>query len=154
MRARTAAERVACPVCGTASVRVHSRYVRRLADSAFRGCPALIDLRVRRFRCAQQDCAQATFAEQVDGLTFRHGRRGAGMQAVLDRVAVMAAGRAGSHLGQVLAAKVSRSTLLRLIRRLKGPERVTPRVLGVDEFAPRKGHIGAETGFCTGQRNR
>ncbi|MEV5012920.1 ISL3 family transposase [Streptomyces sp. NPDC055692] len=140
VRARTAAERAACPACGTASVRVHSRYVRRLADSAVGGRPALIELQVRRFRCSQQDCLQATFAEQVDGLTFRHGRRSAGLQTVLERVAVMLAGRAGSRLAHALAAKVSRSTLLRLIRRLPEPDVRTPRVLGVDDFALRKGH--------------
>ncbi|MFC8037582.1 ISL3 family transposase [Streptomyces griseoincarnatus] len=140
VRARTAAKRAACPACGTASVRVHSRYVRRLADSAVGGRPALIELQVRRFRCSQQGCLQATFAEQVDGLTFRHGRRSAGLQTVLERVAVMLAGRAGSRLAHALAAKVSRSTLLRLIRRLQDPETSTPRVLGVDDFALRKGH--------------
>ncbi|MGW4567831.1 transposase family protein [Streptomyces sp. NPDC004561] len=70
VRARTAAEQAACPACGTASARVHSRYVRRLADSAVGGRPALIELQVRRFRCSQQGCLQATFAEQVDGLTI------------------------------------------------------------------------------------
>ncbi|WP_371576048.1 transposase [Streptomyces sp. NBC_01314] len=42
----------------------------------------LIELQVRRFRCGERACEQATFAEQVDGLTFRHGRRSAGLQAV------------------------------------------------------------------------
>ncbi|MFM9443809.1 transposase [Streptomyces acidiscabies] len=81
-----------------------------------------------------------TFAEQVDGLTFRHGRRSAGLQAILERAAVMLAGRAGARLSQTLTAAVSRSTLLRLIRRLPEPETTTPRVLGVDDFALRKGH--------------
>lgn len=105
-----------------------------------RGRRALIELRVCRFRCSQQGCLQVTFAEQVDGLTFRHGRRSAGLQTVLERVAVMLAGRAGSRLAHALAAKVSRSTLLRLIRRLQDPETSTPRVLGVDDFALRKCH--------------
>lgn len=87
-----------------------------------------------------QNCVQATFAEQVDGLTFRHGRRSTGLQTVLERVAVMLAGRAGSRLAHALAAKVSRSTLLRLIRSLREPETSIPRVLGVDDFALRKGH--------------
>ncbi|MGW6362450.1 ISL3 family transposase [Streptomyces sp. NPDC055092] len=140
VRARTAAERVVCPSCGTLSSRVHSQYVRRLADSAVGGRPVLIELRVRRFRCGQRLCRQATSAEQVDGLTVRHGRRSAGLQTVLERLAVMLAGRAGARLSQTLAAGVSRSTLLRLIRRLPEPESSTPRVLGVDDFALRKGH--------------
>nr|WP_306948813.1 transposase family protein [Streptomyces sp. B4I13] len=66
-------EQAACPACGTLSARVHSRYVRRLADGAVGGRPVLIALQVRRFRCGERACEQATFAEQVDGLTFRHG---------------------------------------------------------------------------------
>ncbi|WP_329303912.1 ISL3 family transposase [Streptomyces sp. NBC_00659] len=140
VRARAVAERAVRPACGTLSSRVHSRYVRRLADSSVGGRPVLIELQVRRFRCGQRLCRQATFAEQVDGLTVRHGRRSAGLQTVLERVAVMLAGRAGARLSQTLAVGVSRSTLLRLIRRLPEPETSTPRVLGVDDFALRKGH--------------
>ncbi|GAB3181749.1 ISL3 family transposase [Streptomyces incanus] len=140
VRARASAERSACPACGTTSGRVHSRCVRRLADTAVAGRPVLIELQVRRFRCRDRACRQATFAEQVDGLTFRHGRRSTGLQTVLQQVAVMPAGRAGARLADTLAVRASRSTLLRLIRRLPEPEVHTPRVLGVDDFALRKGH--------------
>ncbi|MET9411549.1 transposase family protein [Streptomyces sp. NPDC002935] len=114
-----------CPACGTLSSRVHSRYVRQLADTSVSGRPVLIELQVRRFRCGQRLRRQATFAEQVDGLTVRHGRRSAGLQTVLERVAVMLAGRAGTRLSQTLAAGVSGSTLLRLIRRLPEPDTST-----------------------------
>ncbi|MET7782843.1 transposase family protein [Streptomyces sp. NPDC005388] len=140
VRARVSAEWAGCPACGAVSARVHSRYVRRLADGAVGGRPVVIELQVRRFRCRGRACSQATFAEQVNGLTFRHGRRSTGLQAVLERLAVMLAGRAGARLAHALAAGVSRSTLLRLIRRLPDPETHTPRVLGVDDFALRKGH--------------
>ncbi|MFF4795227.1 transposase family protein [Streptomyces sp. NPDC001276] len=68
VRARASAERAPCPACGTVSARVHSRYVRRLAGTAVGGRPVMIELQVRRFRCRQRSCTQATFAEQVDGL--------------------------------------------------------------------------------------
>jgi hypothetical protein len=101
----------------------------------------VIELRVRRFRCREQQCPQATFVEQIKGLTFRYGRRSVGLQAVLEQVALMLAGRAGARLARVLAVTASRSTLLRLIRTLPEPAAKTPRVLGVDEFALRKGHV-------------
>ncbi|MEU2133968.1 ISL3 family transposase [Streptomyces sp. NPDC018352] len=140
VQARASADRAVCPACGTMSARVHSRYVRRLADSAVGGRPVVIELRVRRFRCRQGACPQTTFAEQVEGLTFQHGRHSAGLQSVLERLAVMLAGRAGARLAHALAVRASRSTLLRLIRRLPDPAAHTPRVLGVDDFALRKGH--------------
>jgi hypothetical protein len=39
VRARASAEQAACHACGTTSGRVHSRYVRRLADTASPGVP-------------------------------------------------------------------------------------------------------------------
>ncbi len=49
-------------------------------------------------------------------------------------------GRPGSRLAQRLAVSVSRMTLIRMIRRMPDPSSVTPTVLGVDDFARRRGH--------------
>ncbi|MGW3152131.1 ISL3 family transposase [Streptomyces sp. NPDC001177] len=143
VRAATTSAKAVCPSCGTSSSRVHSGYVRRLDDTATGQRRVAIELRVRRFRCRESGCSQVTFVEQMPGLTFRHGRRSQGLQTALQRVALMLAGRAGSRLAEALAAPVSRSTLLRLIRALPESGPVTPRVLGVDEFALRKGHVYA-----------
>lgn len=57
------------------SHRVHSRYERRLLDTAIGGCEVVICLSVRRFFCPSPQYVKATFAEQVSGLTSRHARR-------------------------------------------------------------------------------
>ncbi|MGK8558796.1 transposase family protein [Nocardia gipuzkoensis] len=49
-----------CPGCGTASGRVHSRYRRRLADAAIAGRAMVLLLVMRRFFCANTDCAAWT----------------------------------------------------------------------------------------------
>ncbi|MGH3626863.1 MAG: ISL3 family transposase, partial [Sciscionella sp.] len=141
IRARARADRAACPGCGGVSRRTHSSYERRLADSAVGVSEVEVRLVVRRFRCLEGFCDRATFVEQVQGLTFRHGRRSLGLQGLLRTVALLLAGRAGARLAQALHAPVSRTTLLRLIASM--PERpvTTPRVLGVDDFATRKGHV-------------
>jgi transposase len=120
--------------------RVHGRYQRRLLDTAAGGREVMICLTVRRFLCQAPACPRTTFAEQVSGLTSPHARRTAGLTGVLQAVALALGGRAGARLSGRLAATVSRMTLLRLIRALPDPAVVTaPRVLGVDEFALRKG---------------
>ncbi|MFD7805411.1 transposase family protein [Streptomyces cellulosae] len=58
VRARASVEQVACHACGTVSGRVHSRYARRLTDTAVAGCPVVIELQVRRFRCRERACTQ------------------------------------------------------------------------------------------------
>jgi transposase len=123
------------------SRRVHSRYQRTLADTASGGQEVLIQLAARRFFCGNGACAKATFAEQIPGRTTRYGRRTCGLQAVLQAVALALGGRAGARLTGRLACTASRSTLLRLIRAAPDPQNGTPLVLGVDDFALRKGHI-------------
>ncbi len=81
-----------------------------------------------------------TFAEQVPGLTIRHGRRTAPAAGVVESVAMALGGRAGARLTDRLALPTSRATLLRVIRRVPDPPVVTPQVLGVDDFAQRRGH--------------
>jgi ABC-type methionine transport system ATPase subunit len=62
-----------------------------------------------------------------------------GLQAALVAVGLALAGRAGSRLATRLGMGVSRSTLLRMIRALPDPPVGQVTVLGVDEFALRRG---------------
>ncbi len=103
----------------------------------------VIVLSVRRLFCDEQACRRPTFAEQVAGLTVRYGRRTPLLQRMLEQVAVALAGRAGARLAEQLHARASRSTLLRLLMSLPDPDHaaVTPRVLGVDDFALRRGQV-------------
>ncbi|MFI1855085.1 ISL3 family transposase [Streptomyces sp. NPDC020480] len=142
MTASAAARSGQCPGCGMHSQRVHDRYRRRLADVAIGGRATTINLSVRRFRCEQPSCPRRTFVEQVDGLTFRHGRRSQLQQSMLISIGRCLAGRAGARLAALLHCTVSPNTLLNRVRRLPAepPER-SPRVLGVDDFALKRGHV-------------
>ena len=141
IQARTSSAGSVCPACGAWSVRVHSRYGRRLADTAAGGQEVAVHLLVRRFFCGNNLCATVTFAEQVHGLTSRYGRRSTGLSQTLRAVALALGGRPGARLAGRLACPASRSTLLRLIRALPDPAAGTPKVLGVDDFALRRGHV-------------
>jgi transposase len=137
--ARTWAGTAVCPCCGRPSGRVHSRYERRLADAAVGGRRVVIRLRVRRLFCDDPGCARVTFAEQVPGLAARYARKTVLLAGVLQHIAVALAGRAGARLARALAVAVSRAALLRLVMAVPDPARPTPRVLGVDDFALKRG---------------
>jgi transposase len=130
-----------CPKCGGETDRVHSRYERRLADSPISGHEAVVRLRVRRFFCCQSDCGVKTFAEQVAGLTSPYARRTPPLVAALARVGLALAGRAGARLAEGLGMPVGRSSILRLVRSLPDPQPAALSVVGVDDFAFRRGHV-------------
>jgi transposase/DNA-binding CsgD family transcriptional regulator len=138
--ARSRAPEAACHRCGLSSARVNSRYRRRLHDLAAGGRPVLIDLEVRRFFCTSPECEVRTFAEQVPAVALRHQRRTPLLSSLLETVALALAGRAGARLASALGIEVSRTTLIRLIRALPDPRIGQVSVLGVDDFAKRRGH--------------
>lgn len=99
-----------------------------------------INLLVRRFKCANVRCAQATFSEQVAGLTTPFARRTPPLTARLTDIALALAGRPGSRLASKLAMPCCRDVLIRLIRAQPLPEAGRIEVLGVDDFAIRRRH--------------
>jgi transposase len=136
-RART--DEAACPRCSQPSGRVHSSYGRRLADAGIGGRRVVIRLTVRRFFCGNPGCRKKTFAEQVGGLTSRHARRTPPLARALTGIGLALAGRAGVRLAALLGLVTSRSSLLRLVMTLPDPAPGLVMILGVDDFAFRRG---------------
>ncbi|MFF1481364.1 ISL3 family transposase [Streptomyces sp. NPDC058301] len=124
-----------CTGCGQLSEWCHSRYVRRLADVSLGGRSVHIDLSVRRLYCENTTCSKATFAEQVAGLTMRYQRRTPQLQRMVEDAGVVLAGRGGARMLRILNIRLSQCTVLSQLMRVPLPPLVTPRVLGVDDFA-------------------
>lgn len=112
------------------------------ADLAIAGRKTVIDLLIRRFACIAGECPGRTFVEQVEGLTEPFARRTVALRRVLERIVLALAGRPAAQLTKHPALPASPNSLLRLVRRLPEKSFVTaPRVLGVDDFATKKGHV-------------
>ena len=136
---RCRATSACCPHCGGLSEVVHSRYTRHLGDLPIAGRQAIIDLNVRRFRCLRPECPRRTFVEQALVLAGRYAHQTVRLHSMLQTIGVTLGGRPGSRHCRRLAMPTSRTTLLRLVRALPDKCVVAPRVLGVDEFALRRG---------------
>jgi len=132
-----------CPLCRRPSRRVHSRYVRRLRDLPWQGRVGQLDLQVRRFRCSAPECPRRVFAERLPAAALPRVRRTARLAEAQRSIAFSAGGEAGARLASRLAMPVSGDTLLRLIRTAPLPAAPTPRVIGIDDWARRRGrHYG------------
>ena len=130
-----------CPRCETSSSRVHSRYLRWPDDLPCFDRPVRLQLTVRRFFCDEEGCPQRIFAERFPEITAPHARRTTRLSGALRRIAFSVGALPGARLARRLWMPTSASTLLRLLRRFIRPPGSTPRVLGVDDWALRRGQV-------------
>ena len=130
----------ACPQCGVPSWHVHSRYTRTVADLPWADWRISLTLQVRKLRCKQPNCEQQIFCERLPEVVAPWGRKSSRLLAQQQQIALTVGGRPGSRLSHQLDRPASRNTLLRAVRAMPLSIYPTPRVLGVDDFAKRKGH--------------
>ena len=140
LTASVAAQAAPCPNCGTSSKRRHSSYDRHPRDLPWRGIPVQFTLHVRRFFCDNALCLRSTFAEQVDGFTQRYAHRTLSLNSTLQTLGLALGGQAGAAIAHKLGISGSSRTVLRRVHASSPPSVPAPRVVGIDEWAFRKGH--------------
>ncbi len=126
---------VPCPLCGRMSGRVHSRYIRSVADLPWHGVPFRLRVHVRRFFCDESTCSRAIFAERLLGLVAPHARRTERLTAWLRAVGFALGGKAGTQLLCALGLAASGDTLLRQVRQAPLSEMPAPHVVSVDDWS-------------------
>ena len=129
----------ACPNCSQPSTRIHSHYQRQLADLPWAHVSVTIELRVRRFFCDNPACARQLFTERLPAIAAPWARRTQRLLNLQQKIGLAAGGSAGTALCHDLGCPAGVDLLLDLLRRLPLPTFPTPRVLGVDDWAKRKG---------------
>ena len=129
---------VPCPQCGVKSSRVHSRYRRRASDLPWSSWPVQLVIHTRKFLCDNLRCLRRIFTETFLEVVAPYARRTQRLgQALLELVHASNA-ESAVRVGGFLGYPTRPNTLLRCLR--QEPISVaTPRVLGVDEYALRRG---------------
>ncbi len=130
----------ACPSCQTPSTSVHSWYRRTVVDLPIGAWSVQLHLHVRRFRCRNEQCAQKIFTERIAPVVAPFGRRTTRVAQRQQTITLLISSSMGERLSALAGIPGSKDTLLRLVRKIEWPDLPTPRALGVDDWAKRRGH--------------
>ncbi len=128
-----------CLGCERPSRSVHSRYSRDLKDLPWQGSTVQMRLEVRRFRCSYGDCSRITFAEPLPLVVRRYGRQTNRFSETLRLIGYVLGGEAGARLSGRLGMLTSPDTVLRRLKNGPSVPVKGVRVVGVDDWAWRKG---------------
>ncbi|MGI8586118.1 MAG: ISL3 family transposase [Chloroflexia bacterium] len=139
VRLTATAPSACCPSCEQPSLDRHSRYTRTLGDLPWGEHTVQLRLTVRKFRCGNRACARRVFTERLPELVAPYARQTQRCQRVLRAIGLALGGQAGAQLAAQLGLPTSRDALLRLVRQTPLPTYPPPRIIGIDDWALRRG---------------
>ncbi len=128
-----------CPICQNRSRRLHSNYLRQLTDLPWHGVAIRIHLNTRKFRCQNEVCRRKVFCERLPKVVESYGRKTIRLQELFGILAFALGGAAGSKTARQIGLTISGDSLLRRIRQIPPSTVEKVKVLGVDDFAFRRG---------------
>lgn len=137
--ARATNPTASCPSCDHIATSIHSYYLRAPQDLPSSGLSVHLRLRVRRFRCQNEDCPRQTFVERLPELVAVSALRTVRLTRLLQAFSIVLSGETGARLLADVGVPTSADTLLRLVQRSQLPVTETPKAIGVDDFALRRG---------------
>src|SRR2546421_4442264 len=128
-----------CPTCGSSSDHVHCQYQRTVYDVPCGGRSVVLQLRVRKFACWTATCPRKVFAERLPELVQPRARVSNRLLEEVKALGLAASAEVSERLAPRLGMQVKASTLLRYLRTIPSPPEASVRVLGIDDFAIRRG---------------
>lgn len=129
-----------CPDCRQPTHRIHGHYPRTLADLPWATTPIELRLIVRRFRCCTCTCRRKTFAERLPSVAPLYARTTTRLATTQANTGLALGGAAGARHLSRHGLPGGRNTLLRRVRSVSLPAGPAPEIIGLDDWAWRKGH--------------
>jgi transposase len=128
-----------CPLCQQSSERIHGSYGRTVADVPCGGRRVTLALTMRKFVCVTPDCPRKIFTERLSALVQSYARMTNRLSELLQTLGFATCGELGERVAPKLGMHVSGPTLLRRMRAVCIPPPQSVRILGIDDWAWKKG---------------
>lgn len=128
-----------CPLCGTLTTRIHSRYTRTVLDLPWAGTLVQLRLRVHKFFCSARDCIRTIFTERLPHVLAPRARRTRRLVTAQQRIGLALGGAAGERLAEELVYPAGTDTLLDAVRQAPIPPAPPATKIGIDDWAKCKG---------------
>ena len=139
--ARAGIQVATCPLCGTPSRRIHSRYVREVSVLPCSGRSVRLRVVTRRFYCDSLHCRRRIFAERFDKTVLLvRSRRTSRLDCIVHHLGLALGGRPAASFAKRLMLPVSNDTVLRVVRAHARPRTEPLNVVGIDDWAFRRNH--------------
>lgn len=127
-----------CPLCGVASITVHSHYERTVLDIPMVGHPLRLRLQVRKFFCSNLECQRKVFCERLPEVVKAYGRKTLRFYFILQNLTLQMAAETCSRAVNLLGLYCCPDTLLTYARQYQ-PKLPSGVNIGMDDWAKRKG---------------
>jgi transposase len=128
-----------CPLCGTAARRVHSRYIRQIADLPCGGQYLRLLVQVRKCFCEVTTCTRKIFSERLTPFVDAFARVTRRLYQIVQVIGLATGGRLGVRVTDRLGIQTTRQTILRRIMALETSPVGQVSQIGIDDFSFRRG---------------
>jgi transposase len=128
-----------CPHCAQPSSRIHGRYVRTVSDLPCVGRRVVLKLPVRKFLCLTAACPHKIFTERLPDLVPSYARITNRLREALVALGLATSAEVSERLAPSLGMMISAPTLLRRLHVVVCPPPPSVRILGIDDWAWKKG---------------
>jgi transposase len=128
-----------CPLCASQASRVHSHYMRTVADLPCVGQQVRLLVQVRKFFCDVTSCPRKIFVERIAPFVEPWARVTARLHQTIQIIGLATGGMLGARVTDRLGIQTCWMTIIRRIMALPTAPVEAVAELGIDDFSFRRG---------------
>ena len=152
--AKSITHQAVCPACGKLSRSYHSTYKRKVEDLPLLGKNVLISVTAYRYYCENAACDQKVFAEELEGFAGWFRRKTERLENLITSIALNTNCEGCSRICKALGIDISGDYVINLLKkRFSGQATECGEIIGVDDWAYKKGHRYG-TVICDGDTHK